>query len=119
MNCHDRAIFAANQIPQRRPNVLAFTLLCRGKAQRVQTRLKRFHTGTIVPDHNVVLVQSFEEFLGMPKLFLGRAIKANNDAVEIGDFGQLGQDVWHRVGFKFGIEAGQDQRHFARLRECL
>ena len=65
----------------------------------------------------MVLVEVFEEFLGMAELRLVSRVQTDDDAVQVFDLGQLRQDVRHRIALQLGIEAGQDQRDFARLPE--
>ena len=112
---HDRAVLAGNQIAHRGPDVLAFARLCWCQTHRVQFRPKCQHTRTVVPDHDVVLVQPFEKRLGVAELRLIGAIKADDNPVQVFDLGQLRQNAGHRIGFQLRIEAGQDQRHLSGL----
>jgi len=71
--------------------------------------------GAVVPDHNIGSVQAFKKTLGVAELCLVGAVQTDDEAVQIGDLGQLIQNGGHRFGFPAGIEARQDQRSFLRV----
>jgi len=53
----------------------------------------------------------------MAELLLARAVKADDDAVQVLHLGQLLDDAGQGLGFQLGIEARQHQRHLARRGE--
>jgi hypothetical protein len=116
---HDRGICAGNEIPEAGPDVLALPLLVRAESKVGQDVVERSHPGAIVPDHHMVLRQDGEEIPCLAKLRLVRAIKPDDDAVEITRARKLPQNVLERRTVQLGIERGQDQRNLARLGEGL
>ena len=117
MDGHHRAVRAADQIAQRRPDILALALLCRCQPHLFQPRAQLKHPGAVVPDHDVVLPKPGKELFRVTVLRLIRAVEADDDAVQIGNLAQLREDIRHRVPFKLGVEAGQDERDFSCLGE--
>ena len=97
MDRHHRTVLTGDQIAERGPDVLALALFRGGEAHVFQLRAKRQHPRAVVPDHDVVLVEALEELFRMAELCLVRAVQTDDDTVQIGDLGQLGQNAGHRL----------------------
>lgn len=86
MDRHDVTVTTRQHVTDGRPDVLAFALLRRRKSHGLEALFKGQHPGAVIPDNDVVLLETLEECAGMAELLCVRPVEADDDPMEVGDF---------------------------------